>query len=335
MQGSKSEIASKAPSSSQSDNDLAARAAWLHFVGGMTQAEIAKRLNVPNTRAHRYIARAQNEGLVRIFVDVEETACVQLETELMQRFGLGFCRVAMEIPEPGPLPLKTLSAVGADYLMQIAAGRQHSVIGIGNGRTLAASVNAMGRQASPEVRFVSVLGGLTRSFAANPYDVIHRIAQKTSADAFLMPAPLYANSAEDKTVMMQQFGIAATMDLIAEATLFIVGIGDIGTSRGGISDSSLNGPTTAEDLRNSGAVAEVLGQFLDADGQMVASPYDDRVMAPALNSLRDREMVAIAGGTIKVPAIRAALLSGLLTGLITDEGTARALTGTPGEPSGV
>ena len=49
--------------------ELAARAAWLHFVGGLTQSEVAKRLELPTTRAHRYIARAQSDGLVRVFVD--------------------------------------------------------------------------------------------------------------------------------------------------------------------------------------------------------------------------------------------------------------------------
>ncbi|MEM8700433.1 MAG: sugar-binding transcriptional regulator, partial [Pseudomonadota bacterium] len=68
--------------------DVAARAAWLHFVGGLTQGEVARHLNVTNTRAHRLIARAQADGLVQIFVDVEATECVMLERQLMERFGL-------------------------------------------------------------------------------------------------------------------------------------------------------------------------------------------------------------------------------------------------------
>ena len=37
---------------------LATRAAWLHFAGGLTQGEVAARLNVQSTKAHRLIARA-------------------------------------------------------------------------------------------------------------------------------------------------------------------------------------------------------------------------------------------------------------------------------------
>ena len=37
----------------EDDSCLVARAAWLHHVGGLTQAEVATRLNVPNVKAHR------------------------------------------------------------------------------------------------------------------------------------------------------------------------------------------------------------------------------------------------------------------------------------------
>ena len=53
------------------------------------------------------------------------------------------------------------------------------------------------------------------------------------------------------------------------------------------------------------------------------------MMAPSLGALAGREVVAIAGGAHKRAAILAALRSGHLTGLITDEPTARALVDTP------
>ena len=81
---------------------MAARAAWLHFVGGLTQSEVAKRLDVPPTRAHRYIARAQADGLVRVFVDVSSSECVTYENALIEAYGLTTCRVAMEVLKNQP-----------------------------------------------------------------------------------------------------------------------------------------------------------------------------------------------------------------------------------------
>jgi len=312
------------------DADLAARAAWLHFIGGLTQSEVARRLDVPMTRAHRYIARAQAEGLVRIFVDVSSSDCVVLETRLLERYGLGFCRVAMDVPETGPLPLKALSAAGGDYLMQVIPSGAHKVIGIGHGRTIAAAVDAMGRVPVEGVCFVSMLGGLTRSFAANPYDVIHRLARNTGADSYMLPAPMFADSARDKRVMTGQSGIAATMAMIGEASLAIVGIGEIDATADMSHNMAIDDPVAIADLRDRGARAEILGQFIDADGAVMRTEHDGRVMAPPLDSLRQCEVIAIAGGTGKKDAIKASLKSGLLSGLITDEATARAIVGDVG-----
>lgn len=313
------------------DAELMARAAWLHFVGGLTQSEVARRLMVPATRAHRYIARAQAEGLVRVTVDVSSAECLEIEQEIARRNGLAGCRVAMDVPETGRLPLRALGAAGGGFLLQAAASGAHRVIGIGHGRTINAAVNAMGRAELSGIRFVSMLGGLTRSFAANPYDVIHTLARRGGADAFMMPAPMFANSAADRQVMLAQTGIAQTMELIGKATLALVGIGRIDEHGGASGVAALESPDAAADLKARGARAEILGQFIDADGRVMATEYDARVMAPPLESLRGRAVVAIAGGRAKAEAIGAALKSGLLSELIIDEATARALVGEGGE----
>ena len=74
-----------------------------------------------------------------------------------------------------------------------------------------------------DVQFVSLLGGLTRKFAANPFDVIHRLAERTGAEAYLLPVPVFANSVADRAVLMQQYGIAEVYALAREASLLFVG----------------------------------------------------------------------------------------------------------------
>ncbi len=307
------------------ESEYVARAAWLHFVGGLTQSEVARRLSISSSRAHRHIARAQASGLVRVFVDARAESCMAVESTLMRRFNLARCHVAMEVPEEGSLPLVALGVTGADFLMQAIASDRHRVIGVGNGRTIAAAVNAMVRMHAPGVRFVSMLGGLTRSFAANPYDVIHRLARKTDAEAYLMPAPLYADTPEDKQMMMAQSAIATTMDLMAQASLMVVGVGNLDHVAGATPTTAVRGKREIHELRGAGARAEIIGQFLDASGAIMKTRHDACAMAPALETLRGRDIVAMAGGAGKSEAVLAALRSGLLTGLITDEATARRI----------
>lgn len=312
------------------ESDLPARAAWLHYAGGLTQSAVAKRLGIPTTRAHRLIARAAKQGLVRVFVDAKVADCAEMESKLIERFSLAHCCIIPDIGDNQELPLRALSIGGADYLMKTLEMGAHKIIGVGHGRTLGRVVDAMapvsGKSSQQEVQFVSLLGGLTRKFAANPHDVIHRLAEKTNAPAYLMPVPMFANSKRDKKVLLQQRGLAEIMQMIDLATLCVVGIGAINDHSKRKATLSADHSTVFDELKETGACAELLGQFLDEHGNRVSTLYDGRMMAPALTELRDKEVIGIAGGTIKCAAILAALKSGLLTGLITDEVTARDLS---------
>lgn len=306
--------------------DLAARAAWLHFSGGMTQGQVARRLGVSNIKAHRLIARATREGLVRIIVDADVSECLALEDALSERFGLDFCRVAPDLHEETPLPLKALAIAGATFLKNEIEGGAGTLIGIGHGRTLAAAVSALPPVAAGGTRFVSVFGGLSRRFSANPYDVIHRLAEKTGGEAFQIPLPTFAKSVADRDVLLAQPGIADVFELALSAPLIFAGIGDL-TDDAFLISSEMLGADEVGDLRDKGAVGELLGHYFGADGAPVAESLSDRALAPGLERLMETRVIAIAGGAAKSDAVHAVLRSGVLDGLVTDEATARVIVG--------
>jgi DNA-binding transcriptional regulator LsrR (DeoR family) len=312
-------------SSSPFDDEvsLASRAAWLHYAGGLTQGEVAARLNIPAMKAHRLIARAGRDGLIRIFVDGAVAECLKLEETLKTRFNLETAQVAPDLGEPG-LPIKALAFAGASYLHAVLQRNPGQIVGIGHGRTLAAVVRHLPTMPSSEVKFVSLLGGLTRKFSASPFDVIHLIAERTDSEAYLMPVPLYANSAADRAVLLAQLGISAVFDLARQADLMLVGIGEARPS-GSLVQAGMIRPDEVAELERVGVAGEMLGHFFDAGGNIVETELSGRSISLLPEDLRGRNIVAIAGGPSKVAGIRAALASGLLRGLITDELTARCL----------
>jgi DNA-binding transcriptional regulator LsrR (DeoR family) len=80
-------------------------------------------------------------------------------------------------------------------------------------------------------------------------------------------------------------------------------------------------------LDAAGAVADVCANVLDSSGREIrAGGLPGRLIAISPDQLRAvPDVVAIAGGVAKAPAILAALLSGLIHQLITDEEAARLL----------
>ena len=305
------------------DRSMAARAAWLSYVGGYTQEEIAGRLGVSRVKVNRLIAEAIEAGLVRVFIEGTAAECVALEDAIAQRWNLQFCTVVPNVDEEA-LPLRSLATAGAHYLTGVLDRKEATLIGLGHGRTLAEVVRHLPRIPRPDVRFVSLLGSLTRHAAANPFDVIHNLTEITGAESYFMPAPFFADSIEDKRVLMAQKGLKDVFALARAAKLHIVGIGEVGPK----AHMLATGTITAEEFRElerAGAVGEVLGQFLDAAGRPVDADINQRAVAVQLADIRGTRMVAIAGGRMKARAIAAVLESRVVTGLITDETTAKAI----------
>ena len=304
----------------EDEASLATRAAWLHFAAGLTQAEVAKRLNVQSTKAHRLIARANREGMVRVFIDGDIAGCIALEQTLAERYGLDFCEVCPDLGDE-PLPLKALGVMGARFLRAALERGEHKIIGVGHGRTLAAAVEHLPRTAANGVRFVSLMGGVTRKFAANPFDVIHRLAERTGAESYVMPVPVIANSAEDKAVLIAQPGISDVLELSRQASLLFVGIGTVDREASLVTSGMIE-PSEISRLKALGAVGEALGIFFDAEGRPVETDLTARTLSFDISDGKKRQTIVIAGGKGKAAAIDAVLRSGSVTGLITDERTA-------------
>lgn len=307
------------------DDSLAVRAAWLHYMAGLTQAEVAARLGVSTVKAHRLVTLANQNGAVRVSVVGDIVECLELETRLSELYGLAECTVVPDLDE-SPLPLKALGAQGAAFLEKEIGRGAVGLIGFGLGRTLAAAVGAMTPAPVGKVRFVSLMGALTRHYVANPYDVMHELAQKTAAEAYVMPVPFFANSGQDREILLAQRGVREVFELGRQADLVFVGVGTVQPDAQLVASRMIESAEIAE-IRSKGGVGEMLGHFFDSDGRPVETSLSARTISPDLASLAGRRVIGISGGDSKAGAIRAVLRSGCLTGLITDERTARGLAG--------
>jgi len=308
------------------DAELATRAAWLYYSGGLTQSEVAAKLGLAPAKAHRLIARATQAGLVRIFVEGPIGGCIVLEESLARRHGLGVCRVVPRLEggesDGPPTDLRAAATAAAQFLHDAFERGGHGIVGMGHGRTLAATVDLMPGVRAPQTRLISLLGGLPRRISTGPFDVIHRLAEKTGGDAYLLPVPMLANSAADAAVLRAQRGVPEALALATEATLVLAGIGAVGQAAF-LPMAGMVSPEEIRDLQAAGAKGELLGRYFAADGSPIETDLHARAIAAPPSDLRG--LVAVAAGASKVDAIKAVLRSRLLHGLITDEPTARRL----------
>ncbi|CAN7488170.1 sugar-binding transcriptional regulator [Trinickia sp. LjRoot230] len=306
--------------------DLATRAAWLYYVAGDTQNEIAEKLQVSRPVAQRLVAFAVEKNLIRVRVEHRLADCLTLAARLCERYGLAMCEVVPVDDDSPDAVERKLAVAGAQVMERYLSEAKPMIVAVSSGRTLKAAVDQLGQIDRPQHRLVSMVGAIAQDGSSNRYDVALHISEKTGGKHFLLPAPLIADSEAEREQWCNHRLYRIVEGLSARADVAFVGIGDIGPE----CPLHVDGFITAaevQELTGRGAVAEMLGLPINADGERVESPTGRRVTSVPLDAPPTRPTIGFVGGPRKHRAVLAALKGGWLSGLVTDEACARAALG--------
>lgn len=307
--------------------DQAARAAWLYYIAGNTQDEIAAKLEVSRQAAQRLVALAVQEKLIKFRLDHPLTECLDLAARLERQAGLDFVEVVPDDPVPDD-PLPGLAVAAGQYLEQQLAKRTPLVVGLATGRTLKAMVDEVAPMRRPDHRIVSLVGTMNRDGQASPYDVAMRLADKVGARCYPMPTPVVAATKEERRLLQTQEAYRMIERLAAAAAFHLVGIGEVGWGCPMHRDGFLTDAEIGE-LVAQGAVGEITSWAFDRHGRLIASDVAERLSGLPCGRAPTIPRIGIAGGAKKLAALRAALDGRLLSGLITDQTTAAHLLDRP------
>jgi DNA-binding transcriptional regulator LsrR (DeoR family) len=306
-----------------SQNDDAARAGWLSYIGGLTQDQIAQELGVSRQRAQRLVSKAMADGLIHVRLNHPIGACLDLEQALRDRFGLQRARVAPSLG-PGGDPARAIGAAAAAELERFLRMSEPLVIAFGTGRALRAMVEQFTPAGPCQHRIVSLLGNIAPDGSATLYDVISRIAERLNAPYYPMPVPVISDTAEEREFFMHLRPIRKVYDLASKADVTFVGIGQMGADAPLALDGFVS-PEILADLQNQGAAGEIASWVYDHDGRYIDSPRNALVGGVRVEPGQSQPVIGVAAGASKIKAIRAAIRGRIINGLVTDEPTATAL----------
>ncbi len=314
------------PVASPRRRDDAARAAWLYFIAGRTQDEIARQLDLSRQAVQRLVAFAVAEKLIKFRLDHPIAACMELADRLCARFDLEFADVMPG--DPGAPGLVTgVAAAAAERLDRLLATRAPVVLCLGTGRTMRATVEQLPERDRPQHKIVSLVGSMAAGGPASPYDVVMRLGDKVQAERYPMPAPPVTDTVADREALQKQRAFRVISDLRDRAAASFVGIGEIGWRAPMHVDGFLSDADVA-DLVNAGAVGEITGWPFDAQGKLLQTASTERVASLALEVPPRRSTVVAGCGPQKVAPLQAALTGRLATAVVTDEPTALAVLST-------
>ncbi len=298
----------------------AARAAWLYFIAGRTQDEIALQLDLSRQAVQRLVAFAQAEKLIKFRLDHPIATCMVLSEALAARHGLSFCDV-VPTDRAAPAAQGGVAVALAGRLGRVLASKTPVVVCVGTGRTMRAAVEEMESIERPQHRIMSLVGSMAAGGQASPYDVVMRLADRIGARRYPMPAPVIAETEEERATLQRQRAFAVLASLRAEARASFVGISEIGSGAPIQQDGFMTDADIAS-LVADGAVGEMTGWAFDAAGRLLDTPVTRRVASLPLE-VPPRHLTVVAGaGPQKIAPLHAALMGGLVTAVVTDEATA-------------
>ncbi len=305
------------------NQDDAARAGWLSYVGGLTQDQIAAELGISRQRAQRLVSRAMADGLIHVRLHHRISTCLDLEAALKDRFGLGRVRV---MPSLGPQadPVRAIAPAAAAELERFLGMADPMTIALGTGRALRGMVDAMERMEALQHRLVSLNGNIAPDGSASFFDVVMRIADKVNAPHYPMPVPVISPTAEENAAFHALAPVRRVMELASNADVVFVGVGQMSDDAPLLKDGFVS-RAELDEMQAGGATGEVAGWVFDSDGNYLDFGTNRRTGGVRVMPGLKRPSIGIAAGASKVPAIFGALKSKIINGLVTDEATAAAL----------
>ena len=305
------------------DELLAVRVAELYYDDNKTQDEIGGLLGISRWKAGRLLTQARDAGIVRIEIVHPRARRLTLERRLCERYGL---RDAVIVPNPDgdDAVAPRVAQAAADYLTALRPVPR--TLGVSWGRTLDAVAERLPYGWATGVSVVQINGGVSLNRRPGTAATLAAtIAAKGGGQAVLLPSPAILERLETKRAIEADRTVADVLDRAAAASAYLYSAG-VADATSVLVESGYLTPDGVAELVRKGAVGDVVGRYIDANGHIVDPGLDERTVGLGHDELRSAATaIFVVAGASKHDVARAIVMSGLCTVLVSDEDTARAL----------
>lgn len=310
--------------SSQMETKLLVRICTMYYDEGLTQIEISSMLGISRPQISRLLDTAKKRGIVRVTIENPYSEEQKCEKELVRLFGIQRATV-IDAKLPGKESFEeTLGLEVTDILRGLLT--KDSVLGAASGTTISTVSENVGGMTIPGLRVIPLIGGGSADnskWQANT--VVRNLAERFGGTYFQLLAPSFVRNPQIREAFIQESVNSGVMGLMDETTVALVGIGRLSGDET-IVHTGLMDEESIDELMSVGAVANICGTFIGADGMPVCFSGENRMIGISTEAFhRIEHVVAVAYGEKKINAIMAALKGKWMHTLVTDLDTAKAI----------
>jgi DNA-binding transcriptional regulator LsrR (DeoR family) len=299
-----------------------AEASWLYYVKNLTQGEIAKQLGLSRPTVIAYLRLARERQIVSIRISGEHFRVNALADTLRDLFNL---KRVMVVPErPGDETGTTLDVceAAAHYLPTFVG--EGDVLGVSWGETVHHVSENLPFWPVANLTVRQLLGSLANPLLPTAESCATEIARRLSGNCVTLNAPAICTTADLASRLKAEPIIAEQMDRLAQCGKAIYSLSPC-TADTHVVQFKLATPDDISDYLARGAVGIITGRFIDAAGDPVDGPVDDRLIGIDLETLRTMEGLLVVSGTHKTTPTLAALRGGYADHLVLDAELAQAV----------
>lgn len=292
--------------------------AHYYYVSGLTQQEIADKLNISRKTVNQAIKDAHKKGIVEIKINGYLGSYAELEQQLMNYLSLDDVLVAdHSTPE-------LFQTAVLDYL---SANLKNGMnVGVNYGSTLANVFHNAPKIVQKNINVVQLVGGVNlNNIAYQSEEVGREFARTFGGKLYSLYTPNLVGTKELRDMIMNDPSSKEIMDMYSSLDFNVVAVGtihkrDILLTEGYISKEE------HDSIQQKGVVCDYCFRFLDVNGNIVDHDLENRVTGISTNELKKIPVnLCVSFGKEKVLSIIAAINGGYINRLITDEETAIAL----------
>ncbi len=289
---------------------------------GLSQSEIASRMNVSPMTVSRLLDSALEQGIINISIKTSTNENHELEAFLRNIYGL---KDAMVItPQVFEDISVTLANAAAKYIDLVLT--DNDTLGIAAGRTLSnvlPLINLPFVTRKEDFKVIQLQGGLFSTSYSNPVMTLTYFVNRFNASGYMLQQPMYAPDMEVKKLVDSTYMESYKAEW-KKCSAIITGVGAFGKDI--CQDGNLLNNNDYKELLDLGAIGDLFGRWFDKNGNYLDCSLNKRVISiPPEISEKVPLRIMISQGEKKVAAIKGALTKKRINVLITDEATARKL----------
>lgn len=293
-----------------------------YYEDGLSQQEIADKLDVSRSLIALYIKKAREQGIVRIQIVDPTDNVAHLAKQIKEKFNLKHVTVVPSAHKSGLLTRRSLGSAVAQYLDQHL--RDGDVLGLGWGRTIMEMVNLLAPIQPRRIDVVPLLGESAQIYQYTQLNqMVLDTARRFNGVPYFLLTPILIGSHQLRDDLLHDPSTNHVVEYWNKLSIACIGIGAIPPTEGQVVYIGLENIPW---LIKQNTIGEICGRYFNNNGVFLQAEFYDRLMSASLEQLRDAgQLVAVAGGAEKTIATLGALRTRLISVLFVDETLAQTL----------